>query len=202
MNSQSESTNESLLSRARRKDSQAWDELVQLYGPLIVFWLRRSGLDVQQSSDGVQEVFAAVIRGLSAYQPKRESGSFRAWLWTITRNKVRDFHRRNSHLPTAQGGSAALRELNEIPDSLYNSDSEPTDDNQYQLLVARALAQVQPEFEDKTWRIFHRSVIDRISSDLVAEEFGVTPAAVRKVRSRILRRLRQQLGDIEDTSSE
>ncbi len=56
--------------------------------------------------------------------------------------------------------------------------------------------QIQPEFEPRTWEIFHRSVIDQLPTNLVAEEFGVTAANVRKVRSRILHRLREQLGDV------
>ena len=34
------------------------------------------------------------------------------------------------------------------------------------------------------------------ATESVAEEFGISPAAVRQARSRVLRRLRQQLGDV------
>lgn len=52
------------------------------------------------------------------------------------------------------------------------------------------------EFEPRSWQAFWRSAVDGIPTAVVAEELGVTAAAVRQSRSRILRRLRQQLGDL------
>lgn len=86
----------------------------------------------------------------------------------------------------------AISSLPSIPDS------EPTEDCQLSQLVARALQQVQAEFEPKTWEIFQRTVVDQLPTHLVAEQFKVTNATVRQVRSRVLRRLRQQLGDVVD----
>ncbi len=64
--------------------------------------------------------------------------------------------------------------------------------------MARAMEQVRGEFETKTWSIFLRSVVDQVSTEIVAKEFNVQSATVRQVRSRILRRLREQLGDLDD----
>lgn len=46
---------------------------------------------------------------------------------------------------------------------------------------------------DRAWEIFCRSVIDGHSTESVAQEFGVTTANVRKIRSRILKTLRDNL---------
>ena len=86
--------------------------------------------------------------------------------------------------------------LKEIPD-LQDSDAEPSSAAELKSLVSRALDQVRNEFEPRSLDIFMRSVIDQVATDLVAIEFKIQPATVRQVRSRILRRLRQQLGDIE-----
>jgi RNA polymerase sigma-70 factor (ECF subfamily) len=75
-------------------------------------------------------------------------------------------------------------------------DDEPTGELQMQQLTSRALAQVQTEFEASTWQAFWRSVVDGIATDEVARELQTSAAAVRQARSRILRRLRQQLGDL------
>jgi RNA polymerase sigma-70 factor (ECF subfamily) len=75
-------------------------------------------------------------------------------------------------------------------------DDEPTGDLQLQQLTARALAQVQSEFESRTWQAFWRSVVDGIATSEVAQELIMSEATVRQSRSRILRRLRQQLGDV------
>lgn len=57
------------------------------------------------------------------------------------------------------------------------------------------MEQLRAEFEEKTWAIFIRSAVDLIDTQTVAQQFGITPATVRKIRSRLMRRLRQQMGD-------
>lgn len=194
----SNSTRDSLLVRARGQDSQAWSELVDLYGPLIAHWCHRCGLDTQRTADAVQEVFLSLSKSLSSFQPQKENGAFRAWLWTITANKVKDLHRRLDAHPRATGGSTALASLAEIEEQNLVPEEEPSDDQQINELVSRAMKQVQHEFEGRTWDMFRRTIVDQIPTAIVAQEFCVTAAAVRQARSRVLRRLRQQLGDIDD----
>ncbi len=193
------STGSSLLLRVREQQSQAWTELVDLYGPLVAHWCHRCGLDCHATADCVQEVFAAVARSIHGYRSERKTGSFRAWLWTITRNKVRDFQRAGRRHPLAQGGSSAFNRLQQIPDpgELELPDNEPSSESEIQALMARGLEQVRSEFEPRTWAIFTRCVIDQIDTACVADQFGIQPASVRQIRSRVLRRLREQLGDIE-----
>jgi len=133
---------------------------------------------------------------LDQFSPQRTSGSFRAWLWTITRNKLRDHFRRNSKSVAATGGSTAMAFMQHAVDPVSIPDDEPTGDVQLQQLTARALTQVQSEFEPRTWQAFWRSVVDGIATAVVARELEMSEATVRQCRSRVLRRLRQQLGDI------
>jgi RNA polymerase sigma-70 factor, ECF subfamily len=191
------STHASLILRVRERESPAWCELIDLYGPLVAHWCRRCGLDSHATADRVQEVFTSVAQGVERYQPQRSSGSFRAWLWTITRNKIRDAIRRDKHHIAPKGGSTAVGQLQRIPDENSLPDSEPTSPEILSTLVARGLEQVRGEFEPRSWAVFERSVIDGQATASVAEEFQLKPASVRQIRSRILRRLRQQLGDLE-----
>ena len=114
----------------------------------------------------------------------------------ITRNKLRDHFRRSSGAPAAVGGSTAFGLMHQVCDTVFLLDSEPTDGLQIRQLTTRALAQVQSEFEPRTWQAFWRSVIDGIATDMVAQELSMSVAVVRQSRSRVLRRLRQQLGDL------
>jgi len=171
---------------------------VDLYGPLITHWCRRFPLDSHTAADCVQDVFASVAVAIQDFQPQRTTGSFRAWLWTITRNKLRDHFRRVARTPAVTGGSTACGLMQEVTDPFSVSEDEPTGDLQIQQLTARALAQVQNEFAARTWQAFWRSVVDGIGTAEVALEMEMSEAAVRQSRSRILRRLRQQLGDLID----
>lgn len=186
----------SLLGRAQARDAAAWSELVRLYAPLIAHWCRRCGLDGHDTADVVQEVFAAVASSLGSYRPHGTGGAFRGWLWTITRNKVRDLWRKTSHQPQAAGGSTARQALSSLPDESSLPDAEPSDAAQLSQLVQRGLEQVRSEFESTSWQAFWRTAIDGIPTAVVAAQLGLTPAAVRQHRSRIMRRLREQLGDI------
>ena len=67
-----------------------------------------------------------------------------------------------------------------------------------QQLVARALEIMQAEFEPSTWQAcWQTTVEDRPAAD-VAAELGITINAVYVARSRVLRRLREELRDLLD----
>jgi RNA polymerase sigma-70 factor (ECF subfamily) len=194
--SSSHHTRSSLLERARQNDAQAWRELVDLYGPLVAHWCRQCRIDAHAAADCVQDVFSSVALALPEFRPTRTAGSFRAWLWTITQNKLRDHFRRVARDPAAVGGSSALGLMQRVIDPIPVFDEEPTGDLQMRSLTARALNQVQGEFETRTWQAFWRSVVDGMTTEQVARELQLTPAVIRQSRCRILRRLRQQLGDL------
>ena len=190
-------TQSSLLSRARRKDPAAWRSLVDLYRPLLIHWCRQSGLPPASIADCVQDTFIAVARHLDDFQPQRAEGSFRAWLWTITRNKVND-HFRRQPAALAAGGSTAHAQLGNLVDPMTVPSDEPTSAQALDDLVSRGLSQVRLQFSSKHWKIFERLVIDGLTTQQVADDFQKSPAAIRQIRSRILRTLRQQLGDLPD----
>ena len=88
-----------------------------------------------------------------------------------------------------------LKQIDDPQAELPDEDDQP---EQLRGLYQRALELVRVEFEEPTWRAFERVVIDGRSPVDVAEEFDVTPAAIRKSKSRVLRRLREQLGELID----
>ena len=195
----STATRLSLISRIRQNDSTAWTELVELYEPLVSFWCRRYGVANDQARDLAQEVFFSVSRSIERYQPSENSGCFRGWLWGVTRHKILDGLRREQRHPAAQGGSTALQMVQDIPENLDEHDA--SERTEFSLLVHRALEQVRSEFEAKSWQAFWRTTVDGLSVAIVADQLMITPAAVRQHRSRILRRLRQQLGEVDEKAT-
>jgi len=55
---------------------------------------------------------------------------------------------------------------------------------------------VQPDFHPTTWEAFRRFAVDGLPAAHVAEELGLTENAVFQAKSRILKRLRQEAGDL------
>jgi RNA polymerase sigma-70 factor (ECF subfamily) len=193
--SQSSVTRISLIARIRQADSAAWSELVKLYEPLVRFWCRNRGIHEQDVADLVQEIFFAVSRSIDNYHPTGSSGSFRAWLWSLTRNKLIDSLRRVQRFPIVRGGSSARISAESIPEEL--DDSDVTEQLEFRALVHRALQKIEQEFEPRSWQAFWRVTIDNQSVEQVAGELDMKNASVRQHRSRILRRLRQYLGELE-----
>ncbi len=193
----SQKTHASLIDGLILRDPRSWSQMVDLYGPLIAFWCQRCGLDSHSTSDMVQEVFLAVSQAIGRYSKIEGKGGFRSWLWMVTRNKIIDRHRSQELETKARGGSSALLQIAKVPDpsSLIPSD-EPTNEIAMSELMQRAILQVEVEFEARSWRAFWRTAVDGMPTDVVANELGISPAGVRQARSRILRRLRLQLGDL------
>ena len=191
------STHSSLLRRAATHDSRAWQELVDLYGPLISKWCRRTGADWHMTADCIQEVFLVLAKRLDTFRPTGASGAFRTWLWSITKNKLIDLFRASNRQPLATGGSTAHLALQAVASEQDWLRDEPTEPIDISSLTRRAIEQVRSEFTSLSWTVFERTVVDGIETSIVSRELGLSPSAIRQAKSRILRRLRQQLGDLD-----
>lgn len=188
------STSLSLLERARANDAEAWRQLVQLYRPLVLFWSTRGGVGATDAEDVAQEVFTAAALGLARFRRDRPGDTFRGWLRGIARNRWLMHLRRDGRQPETCGGTDALIRLHEVPDGADNGEADSP--AELSGLYRRALDLVRSEFEERTWQMFWRTGVERCSPVDVAAEYHVTPAAVRKAKLRVLRRLKQEVGDL------
>ena len=186
-----ESSDLSLARRLADGSKSAWCDLVDLYGPLLDRWCRVAGVPVEAIPDVAQETFLATFRGIATFDDQHDRATFRGWLWTVTRNQIRAYYRKVGNAQGALGGSTAMRHIHDIVDNVPREDpSEATD---IVSLTRRAMDRIEIEFEPKTWQIFLDSAVAGQPSHVVAERYDVTPATVRKVRSRVLRRLRLEV---------
>jgi RNA polymerase sigma-70 factor, ECF subfamily len=191
--SQDTSTSSSLLRRAMAREPDAWLRIVTLYTPLVRHWCRQAGIADHDVPDLTQEVMAAVSSSLPSFQTDRQGTSFRAWMRGIARHKLLDYLRERGEL--ADGGTTAQQRLMEVPAPSEELDlSESPDD--ITATYQRALGLVKNEFEDRTWTAFWRVAVDNHAPADVAAELGITPTAVRQAKSRVLRRLKEELGEV------
>jgi RNA polymerase sigma-70 factor (ECF subfamily) len=172
--------------------------LVRLYAPFVAACCRRLHVAEQDIVDVVQEVFVAVAGNLSGFRKEQPHDTFRGWLTVIARNKVRDYYRRQADRPAAVGGTEASLRLAQIADLQPTADeSEAESDAAFSEVLKRALAAIESEFHEQTWRAFWSAVVEGRDAAQVAGELGMQPGAVRVCKSRVLSRLRRELGDIE-----
>jgi RNA polymerase sigma-70 factor (ECF subfamily) len=191
------STSRSLLASAKQDDPLAWERVVRLYAPLVASWCRRWGVAEQDLGDVLQDVFAAVARHLPRFRKEGPNDTFRGWLSTIARNKVRDYFRRPAGEPAATGGTEAVLHLQQIADPYAIDDLPETgDDPHYDELLHKALESIRNEFQERTWQAFWRVVVEGRSAADAGAEIDMKPGAVRVAKSRVLMRLRRELGDV------
>ena len=182
-------TSLTLLQRARDQDRDAWQRLLDLYAPLVMYWCQHWGLKGADAEDVRQEVFQAVATGLPKFSREHTGETFRGWLRGITRHKLLDHFRRESQRPVAAGGSDAQHRLAQLPGPGDDPSDAPA--TELQSLYHRALLVLQTEFELNTWQAFWRAAVDGHRPADIATDLGMTPAAVRKAKSRVLRQLRR-----------
>jgi RNA polymerase sigma-70 factor (ECF subfamily) len=181
-----------LLERLRDgDDDQAWRRLVELYTPLIQGWLRRYALPAADVDDLTQEVMTALVREMPEFRRQR-AGSFRHWLKTITINRLRGFWRARNSRPVATGDSDMLKMLEQLEDPASQLSSEWNREHDRHV-AQRLLQMIEVEFEPSTWRAFQRQVQEGARAAQVADELGISVNAVLLAKSRVLRRLRQEI---------
>jgi RNA polymerase sigma-70 factor (ECF subfamily) len=163
-----------------------------LYGPVVYRWCRHSGLGRDAAAEVVQEVFVALAAHVVDFRHDRPGDSFGAWLRTITRNKVLDYFRARRDRPAAEGGSVAQEQLLRVPELAEPSQSGMSADV-YSSVLRRGLDLVRAEFENRTWEAFWRAAVEGHPPAIIAADMGMSIQAVYKAKSRVLRRLRQEL---------
>ena len=171
-----------------------WRRLDDLYRPLLRAWMARAGVAASDADDLVQDVLLVVFRKVAGFE-WRGQGAFRAWLRTILANRVRDYFRGQKYRPTATGDSDFLRRLDEL-ESPASALSQLWDREHDEHVAASLLRRVQGDFAPATWQAFRRHVLEGDPAVKVAEELGLSLNSVLLAKSRVLKRLRQELAGL------
>lgn len=186
-----QSTSTSLLQQVQSGDDLAWFRLVSSYTPLIESWTRQQGIRRSDSEDIIQNVFLAVAQHIREFGRVQVSNSFRAWLWTITRSKIIDHVRSSKKRPNSIAGD--YMGTIQAPDRLAEARSASDTKDDLNTLVGTALEIIRLDFSQQTWTAFWQTcALGRPPSE-VAQEMGMTAAAVCMCRARIMRRLRETI---------
>ena len=189
-------TSLTLLQRLRDNQPEAWRVVVELYTPLLYHWCGRRGVRGADAEDVAQEVFQAAAAGLARFRREHEGDSFRGWLRGITHNILLQHFRRADRQPRASGGTDALARLQEVAEAEPPEADEDDSPSELEALRRRALELVRGQVEERTWRAFWLTAIEGRSPNDIAPDLGVSPTAVRMAKSRVLRRLKEQFGEL------
>jgi RNA polymerase sigma-70 factor (ECF subfamily) len=188
-------TSISLLERLAGQPTDAdWRLLLEVYQPLLRAWMARAEVADSDADDLAQEVLLVVFREVGAFE-RRGAGAFRSWLRTILTHRVRDYFRGQKYRPTATGDSDFGRRLDELesPDSEL---SRLWDREHDEHVAASLLRRVQGDFAPATWQAFVRHVLEEEPAVKVAEALGVSLNSVLLAKSRVLKRMREEMAGL------
>ena len=182
-----QTTSLTLLRRLRRPDeADAWDRFVRLYSTGIYSWVRGQGLRHEDAADIVQEVFVALVQKLPAFD-HQGARSFRGWLWTITRNKCREWARRRKLAVVPADALAAVAEKGD----------EPFWEDEFRRhLVGQIASVIEADYPPEVWRAFWGHVVEGKPASRVAAELGINLWAVYTAKARIVSRLNEEFADL------
>ena len=114
------------------------------------------------------------------YDPER--GRFRPWLFTVVRNKLRDFLAARTRRRGDSAGLADLPAPGGDPAAEFEQECE-------RRLFAWAAEQVRGRFQPATWQAFWRTAVENQNPREVCRDLGLSVGAVYIAKSRVLARL-------------
>jgi RNA polymerase sigma factor (sigma-70 family) len=190
-------TRASLLARlGDPEDRLAWQQFVELYGSLVYGFARSRGLQDADAADLTQEVFLAVSNAMGRWQYDPKQGTFRGWLYGITRNKIARFLERRRLQPVGSGDTNAQLRLDEHPDPDQELESAWEFEFRKQLFRVAA-TKIQNQFTATTWQAFWQTAVEGKAAAGVAKKLDLSVGAVYVARSRVLARLKEEMNRIE-----
>ena len=171
----------------------AWQEFMKLYGPVVYGFARKRGLQDADAADLMQDVMRSVSNAIGRLDYDRNQGTFRGWLFTITRNRVFNFLSARRIRPQGSGDSSTHQMLNSHPNPDTNDGSDVWEVEYQRRLASLAMERVKNEFKQNTWQAFWMTAVEGKSAAEIASQIGMSSGAIYVAKSRVLARLKEEV---------
>ncbi len=161
--------------KAARQDPAAFSALYRSYvTPVYRYLYSRTG-NAAEAEDLTTTVFMSALENLQRYQ---EQGNFKAWLFTLARNKLADSYRRERwHLPLEEWASAMGPNGNDPERTVIKMETMDR--------LKRLFQELKPEQQE----LLHLRFAAQLSFAQIAQVVGRSEAAVKMAVYRILQQL-------------
>jgi len=171
-----------VLQAARLGAEWAWTDLYRDLSPTVLRYLRAHG--ATEAEDALGEVFVSVVSKLAEFEGGEQQ--FRAWVFTIARNRIIDQRRRNARRPVEYVA----------PEFLYNS--VHAEDTETVALRRIEYERVYAVLSRRTFEqrdVLFLRVIACLPIDEVARVLGKQPGAVKSLQRRGLDAIRREISE-------
>lgn len=192
-------TNDKLLAAIKSPENlTAWEDFVVMYRPLIYRMARRRGMQDADAQDVTQVILAQVSSAIERYQPQPGS-RFRNWLRRVARNAIVTALVRSPE-DLAAGGTDGQNHLNAHAQAVSAIDEELIVEMMREQYL-RAAAIVRTEVNTETWLAFEMTALQGVTCEEAAHAIGKSVGTVYAARSRVIKRLRDQLAKIQESEA-
>ncbi len=184
-------TRASLLLRIQDpEDVEAWSEFQEIYAPLVYRLGRSRGLQDADAQELAQEVMIAVAGAIQRWQPDRQRGRFRTWLYRVARNTLINLLAKQSRREQAAGDTNVQQMLLQVTAGDDGQSLEIQQQLRRQTFLWAA-AQARRTCQPATWQAFWRTCVEGHPVADVARQLKMTPGAVYVSRSRVMAKLKR-----------
>lgn len=187
-------TRTSLVLQLRDPGNQAaWQEFSRLYGPVIYGFARKRGLQDADAADLMQDVMRRVSGAIGRLDYDRKQGTFRGWLFTITRNLIFNFLSARSIRPQGSGDTTTNKLLDQSPAASADDGADTWELEYQRRIAALAMDKIKSEFQESSWRAFWLTAVDGKAAGEVSKELKMSTGAIYVAKSRVLARLKEEV---------
>ncbi len=196
---ESSTTRVSLLARLRDLNNHdAWKEFVVSYGPKILSWCRRLGLQESDAADVTQEVLTRLMKAIQTYEYDASRGRFRSWLSIVTNNAIRDFVKQKRRAGIGRGDSFSLQLLDKLEAPVAIDElTAAIEQEAEQELLREAEAWVQIRVAPATWLAYRLTALEGMKPSAVSRQIGMKTSEVYVAKSRVIKMLRQEVARLK-----
>ena len=173
-----------LIQRAKRGDRTAFAEIYDRHQPAIYRYIFYQVSDAATAEDLTGEVFVRLVEKIDRFTYRGRP--LLAWLYTIARNLVADYHRR-----------AAKSEPLSLDEQLVADAVDPETAAEHSLTQDKLTAAIVHLTEDQR-QVILLKFIEGLDNETVAQTLGKTVGSVKSLQHRALgalRRILEQNGD-------
>jgi RNA polymerase sigma-70 factor (ECF subfamily) len=202
-------TRASLLQRLKDLGDQAsWNEFYELYHDLLFSVARRAGLSEVEAGEVVQDTLISVAKKIPGFTYHPAKDSFKGWLLTVARWRIRDqLARRESQAgqpvksrQTQEDLDTRTATINRVPDPAVPDLATIWEEEWEAQVLQTALARIKRKVHPQHYQIYHLLVIMGQPVREVARALGVNAAQIYLAKHRVghllkkeIRKLRQAL---------
>lgn len=192
-------TRATLLKRLKDwKDDASWQDFFDTYWRIIYDFGLKNGLTPSEAQDVVQDTLVCVAKYIPTFQYNPELGSFKSWLFQITRTRIADRMRKRGPITERMEENPTdtclaeryIDPSNKLHDEHWEAEWEQ---NLYEAALNRIKRQVDPQ----KYQMFDCCVKKEWPAEKVAKFFNVSVQQVYTNKHRITELIKTEVARLQ-----